>query len=382
MNAIVNTHIILEDGIIFNGTVLYNDDKISAFGEASEIEVPDGALVFDAKGKYTAPGFVDIHNHGGGGFWFHNEPENAAKHFLKHGQTTVLATIYFNLDFQQTIDAINTIKAASREGSARIIKGLYMEGPYMNPLYGSDNKNLKWKNIISPEEFIPIVDTAGDFVKVWCIAPEREKIEDFCIYAKKVNPSVVFSIGHSHAGEKEIFKLKRYGLINQTHHINSVNVPGKYVGSRGVANDEVCLYDEDIYAELICDYNAIHVQEFQLRLTAKIKGIDKIILITDSCPFEGINNKDVAYGPDLGYDSDGNLAGSKLTMDNACRNMMRHSGYGLCHVIKFATANPAKMAGLFDEVGSIEVGKKANLIIIDDMINVEKVIFEGKDAEI
>ena len=382
MNAIVNTKIILEDGLIFNGTILYEKDIITAYGESSEITVPSGTKVIDAGGKYTAPGFVDIHNHGGGGYWFHNQPEEAAKHFLKHGQTTILATIYFNLDYEQTMNAINTIRDAREKGVARIIKGLYMEGPYMNPKYGSDNKNLKWKNVISADEFVPIVDNAGDFVKVWCIAPERENIEEFCKYAKKVNPSVVFSIGHSIAGDKEIFKLKHYGLINQTHHLNSVPVSGKYVGSKGVANDEVCLYDEGIYAELICDYNGIHVQPFQLRLTAKIKGIDKIILITDSCPFEGKNSEKVAYGPDLGYDSDGNLAGSKLTMDNACRNMMRHSGYGLCHVIKFATANPAKMVGIFDEVGSIDVGKKANLIIIDDMINVEKVIFEGEEMAI
>jgi len=253
----------------------------------------------------------------------------------------------------------------------------------MNTLYGSDNKNLKWKGKISAEEFTKVVDTAGDFVKVWCIAPEREGIEDFVKYAKKVNPSVVFSIGHSDAGNEEIYKLKRYGLINQTHHCNAVVVPGIMKGVKGIGNDEVCLYDDEIYAELICDCLGIHVHPFLLRLVTKIKGIDKIILITDSCAW-GDNkcHKDVAYSPDLAYDSAGHLSGSRMTMDGACRNMMKHTGYGLCHVIKFATANPAKMAGIFDEVGSIARGKKANLIIIDDMINLENVIFEGETLDL
>lgn len=382
MNAIVNTKIILESGIIWDGAVLYEGDRITSFGESSEVQVPSAVKAYDAKGNYTAPGFVDVHNHGGNGHWFYNEPEDAARHFLKHGETTVLATVYFNLDYDQTIQAMNTIRDASAAGCARIIKGLYMEGPYMNPLYGSDNKNIKWKAKIAAEEFAEIVDTAGDFVKVWCVAPERECIEDFVKYAKQVNPRVVFSIGHSDAGPEDIDKLKRYGLINQTHHGNSVVVPGLARGTKGVGNDEACLYDEDIFAELICDYNGIHVRPFMLRMVAKIKGVDKIILVTDSCPFGGKNREGVAYGPDLGYDSEGHLAGSKLTMDSACRNMMRHTGYGLCHVVKFATANPAKMAGIFDEVGSIDVGKKANLIVIDDMVNVKKVIFEGEEVAV
>ncbi len=87
---------------------------------------------------------------------------------------------------------------------------------------------------------------------------------------------------------------------------------------------------------------AVHVKPHMLRMVTKIKGIDKIILITDSCPIEGnIAREGVPQCYDLGYDSSGNVAGSKLTMDIVCRNMMKHTGYGLCHVIKFATINPA-----------------------------------------
>ena len=84
--------------------------------------------------------------------------------------------------------------------------------------------------------------------------------------------------------------------------------------------------------------------------------------------------------PDLGYDKQGWVCGSRMTMDVACRNMMMHTGYGLCHVVKFASANPAKMLGVFEQIGSIEAGKQANLIVIDHMVNVKRVFFHGEEV--
>ncbi len=86
----------------------------------------------------------------------------------------------------------------------------------------------------------------------------------------------------------------------------------------------------------------------------------------------------IAYGPDLSYDYEGSLAGSRLTLDNTCRNLMVHTGYGLCHAIQMATINPARHLGIDDEVGSLEVGKKANLIIINDRIEVKSVFLNGE----
>lgn len=105
-----------------------------------------------------------------------------------------------------------------------------------------------------------------------------------------------------------------------------------------------------------------------------------MILITDASgsragyqPGPGI-----AYGEDLAYDDEGHLAGSRLTLDAACRNMMKHTGYGICHAIHFATINPARMLGIDRELGSLAAGKKANLIICDDQIRINQVILEGE----
>ena len=134
-------------------------------------------------------------------------------------------------------------------------------------------------------------------------------------------------------------------------------------------------------SELICDENGIHVEPDLIKMVVRTKGVEKMILITDSMAISGdyTNNEaeGIAYGPDLNYDYEGHLAGSHLTLDGAVRNMMRHTGYGLCHAVRMASLNPAKLLGLDHEIGSLAPGKKANLILIDDMVHVKKVWLEG-----
>jgi N-acetylglucosamine-6-phosphate deacetylase len=380
MKAIVNTKLVLEDGIVWDGALTMEGDRIVQCGWSVDVEIPADAEIIDAGGLYTTPGFVDVHNHGGNGAWFYQEPERAAEFFLAHGETTILPTLYFNLNRETMLAGAERIRRASRSGAGRVMAGLYMEGPYMNTKYGSDNNNIKWKEEIDPAEYALLVDTLGDFVKVWCIAPERPGIESFMQYALTINPNVVFSVGHSIASPEQIYALKRYGLVNETHHANNGAPKGLARGTKGVGPDEVCLYDSDFYAEMICDSQAIHVRPFMQRLVIRIKGTDRVILITDSCPFDGQAREGVAQAQDLGYDSEGHLAGSKITMDQACRNLMKHTAYGLCHAIKFATINPARMARLDREVGSLEPGKKANLLIMDDMVRIQRVFLEGESV--
>jgi N-acetylglucosamine-6-phosphate deacetylase len=119
-----------------------------------------------------------------------------------------------------------------------------------------------------------------------------------------------------------------------------------------------------------------------IKMVVRTKGVERMILISDSMCDKGKYKNNVqagiAYGPDLNYDDAGFLAGSHLTLDNACRNLMKHTGYGLCHAIRFASINPARLLGIDGEVGSIAPGKKANLIVIDDQVQVQTVLFEGE----
>ena len=382
MKAIVNAKLIMEDGIIWDGAITWHGERIVQVGWTSEVQIADDTECIDANGLYVAPGLIDIHNHGSLEHLFVDEPIKCAEHFLKHGETTVLPTLYCNLTLEQMIQGVKNIREISTEGIGRIIGGLYMEGPYMNG-EGSNQKHILWGGDISEEEYMPLVEFVKGYARIWAIDPARKGIESFMKRVKAEDSDVIFAMGHSHATASECRKVKKYGLKVQTHHGDSGKAPGHAQGTIGSGCDEFTLYDPDIYAELICDENGIHLDSNMIKMVVRTKGVEKIILITDSMPLSGdyTNNQEegIAYGPDLNYDYEGHLAGSHLTLDNACRNLMKHTGYGLCQAIRFATLNPARLLGIDDQVGSLEEGKIANLILIDDTVNVKKVILHGEE---
>ena len=381
MKAIVNTKLILEDGIIFDGVITYENGRIVSLGKAGQAEIPEGAEILDAQGLYTAPGLVDIHNHGGADFLFHEDPAHCCEFFLKHGQTTVLPTFYCNLTAEQMVEGLEKVEALVGTDAGKMIPGVYMEGPYMAG-FGSNQKYILWNGEITREEYAPLLEKFKNAALIWAIDPAREGIEGFMQDVKKANPNAIFAMGHSTATAAQCRKLKKLGIKVQTHHGDSGKAKGRAQGTVGAGCDEFTLYDPDIFAELICDENGIHQDADMIKLLVRTKGVERVILITDHMAdkdhFTNNEAEGILYGPDLNYDYEGHLAGSHLTLDNACRNLMRHTGYGLCHAIRMASLNPARLLGLDDEIGSLEVGKKANLILIDDTVSVKTVILEGK----
>ena len=142
MILIENAKVVLENGILFGGGILVDGDRIVEVLDSADIRAREGVDRWDAGGLYAGPGFVDIHVHGGGKYMFHSEPEKAAGHFLRHGETTVLATLYYDLSRERFLEAIDRVKRAIATPEGSTIKGFYMEGPYMNPAYGaSPEKN-------------------------------------------------------------------------------------------------------------------------------------------------------------------------------------------------------------------------------------------------
>lgn len=381
IKAITNTNLILESSIIFDGVIIWEDDTIISLGKASEIKIPDTAEIIDAGGLYTAPGLIDIHNHGGPNFLFHENPLDCCEFFLKHGHTTVLPTFYCNLTLEEMLDGSKIIKEVAKNGAGRIIGGIYMEGPYMNGI-GSNQKSICWTGAIDPKEYLPLIDQVNDIVKIWALDPGRQGIEQFISDVVSANSNAIFAMGHSNCSAAQCRKVKKYGLKLQTHHCDSGKCPGRAQGTIGSGCDEYTLLDPDIYAELICDENGIHVDPEMLKMVIRTKGVERIILITDHMVDKNHykNNEEdgVLYGPDLNYDYEGHLAGSHLTLDNACRNIMSHTGYGLCHAVRMASLNPAILLGIDHKVGSLEIGKKANIILIDDRFAVKDVFFEGE----
>lgn len=379
MVYIHNAKVVLENGILFDGAILLEGDRIAAVGDRREVEVPEGCEMIDADGAYVGPGFVDIHVHGGAGHMFDSEPLQAAEHFLRNGETTILATLYYNLSKEGFLDSIKTVQAAMAAGGAgQAIAGIYMEGPYMNPKFGAMPERNKWKGAITEEAYKEVVDTVGTDAFVWSVAPEREGIEEFVKYAGSVNPHAVFAVGHSEATPAQVRKMKRYGLCLQTHCMDATGSYSEWVGTRGAGPDEACLTDPDMYAELICDSGAVHVNKDLINLIVKTKGVDKVVLITDSFVSDLPAPEKLKHITDLIFDENCWLSGSKLTMNVACRNIMSHTNCGIAQAFLMGSRNPARVLGLEDEIGTIEAGKRADLVFVDDVFNVKKVILGGK----
>ena len=374
--AVTNASVVLEGGIIWDGVILISGERILKVGTGTEIEIPPDAVIIDADGAYVGPGFVDIHVHGGGGFETHKEPLKAAEFFLCHGTTTLLGTPVYTQPFDDMLDSINKINDAMKK--SKVIKGMYLEGPYMNPKYGSFADLNPWRGPIDPAQYKPLVDAAGLNARVWAIAPEREGLIPFLEYARSVNPDVVFAVGHSEATPAEIRRLGKYKPTIQTHSMCATGRLPVFAGTRAYGPDEYCFTDNSIYTEMISDSCGIHVHPDMQKLLIHNKGIDKTVLITDSTNFAFPNPENLAHVTDLNFDHNGGIAGSKLTMDKACRNIMSSTNCGIAQAFIMAALNPAKAVGLGDELGSIEPGKLADLVFTDDRFNVKKVMLCGE----
>lgn len=379
MICIENAKVVLENGIIWDGVVLVDGDRIIKVGKRGEMEIPENAERVDANGAYVGPGFVDIHVHGGNNFKFDADPDKAIEYFLANGETTVLGTFYFDLSGDEYIEAAEKVRKVMRSGGAGdALAGIYMEGPYMNPKYGSNPQNNKWRGDISASDYEKFVDNFGDIVRVWAIAPERDGLEPFMKYAKKVNPDVVFAFGHCEANADQIRKLKKYGIKTQTHCMDATNSVSKWFGVRGNGPDEACLADPDIYAELISDSLGVHVNSDNQRLILRAKGYDRVVLISDSVVSDEKAPPELEHVTDLVFDSNGWLGGSKLTMGAACKNIMQHTNCGIAQAFLMASRNPAQVIGMYDEIGSIEEGKRANLVFVNDVFDVKRVMLNGR----
>ncbi len=377
---IENAKVVLENGIIWDGAIVIEDGKIVDVGNSYDIKVPADAEHIDAGGAYVGPGFVDIHVHGGDGSRFFDEPEKVAKHFLKHGETTILPTSSYGMEYDDMMDGIRRVKDAMK--TTKSIKGIYMESPYMSNKYGASNGIDNWNvNDIKPEDYIPMVDELGSVVKVWVIAPEREGIKPFVEYAKKVNPDVVIAVGHSEATPDQIKSLG--GKLRPTLSTHLFNATGRQTGHggiRGYGPDEYCLANNEMYAELISDSLGVHVHSDLQRMAVEAKGVYRIVLITDCTSETGAVPERFSHLRyiDVSFNDLGRLSGSKVTMNVACRNIMSHTRCGITEAFIMGSLNPARVIGMDDKIGSIESGKVADLVFVDDKFNVQKVMQEGE----
>ena len=322
------------------------------------------------------PGCVDIHVHAGNDLESFPHPKEVAEFFLDHGHTAFFPTPFYSQNFQEILKGIANVKAAMPE--VPTIKGIYMEGPFTNPDYGANRDINPWRHEITPQEYEAMADLGGTDIKVWTIAPERTDLLPFMAYARKVNPDVVFALGHSEATPMQVRALGKYRPTLMTHVFDATGRQPVLIGTRGYGPDEYALQTPEMYCELISDSCGIHVHPEMQRLLLQSKGVDKVVLITDCTQAVGENPSALAHITDLNFDHNSDLCGSRLTLDQACKNIMAATNCGIAQAFLMAATNPAKVVGMYDEIGSIAPGKAADLVFVTDRFQVQRVLVAGK----
>jgi len=373
MKAIINGKIILANQILTGQVLLYNEtiEKIipEDFFSADSVD-----LVIDAAGKYVSAGFINLHIHGCHGFDTMDDTPEALdtirEGMAQSGVTAFLPTT-MTYDFPTIYRSFDQIRAAMGKKIGAQILGCHVEGPFISEVYKGAQSS---KYIITPD--FSYLEPYKDIIKIVTIAPEKLVDDRFINECKKNH--IVVSMGHSSATYEEAMAAIAAGVGQVTHLFNGLQpLHHRRPSVVGAALDTA------VNCEIIADN--VHVHPAMQRLVYKIKGKEQLILITDSmraCMLPDgeseLGGQVVIVKGQIARLRDGTIAGSVLTMNEAIRRFWLNTGVPLQDVIRLVTINPAKELLLDDKMGSIAVGKEANLTIFDDNIFISQTIVEGR----
>ena len=341
----------------------------------------------DANGSYVSPGFIDTHVHGGMGFDFNEADESgifkAANAHLKHGTTALLPTVC-SRPMSAIPDIVVAIKRAAARDMMPHIPGLHLEGPYLNASQ-SGGINPKYLTAPKKEEYVPIFEKCGDFIKKVTFAPELDGANELFLFLKE--SSIVASAGHTDATIDEIARFRDMGLDMVTHLYSSMASITRNQGYRMLGTVEAAFYFEDIYAEVIAD--GIHLPPRLLELIYRFKGADKICLITDAIRaalLEVTEKSKTDIEQEFGMIIEDGIAkmphrqcfaGSLATADRLIKTMRPIAG--LENSVKMLTEIPAISHSLKGK-GRLSEGYDADIVIFDEDISIEKIIIKNNNG--
>jgi N-acetylglucosamine-6-phosphate deacetylase len=377
MKALIHARIITLDTVIEDGSILFKEGRIVNFGRASDLFIPEESELIDACGWYVGPGFVDIHCHGGGRFSAIDEPDKAASYHLAHGTTSLTLSIAYNVSYEKTLTAIDAIKMAMLKNEPGNINGIFFEGPYNNPKYGAKADSGR---SINPIEYELLYKKASSSIRQWMYAPELEYGDEFARFV--VSKGIPLAIGHTCASPADIKRSVDIGASICTHLFDAM---GSHLGNDSIKDTgmiqenvaDIALITNELFLEIICDAKGVHVKPANLKLAYKCGGPDRVALITDyatkTCMplFDSEDN-------DVNVNEKGEISGSLITMDMALKNMHHFTAAPITHLFKMAAATPARAIRIFDTVGSIDVGKYANFVLLDEALCLKKVFLKGE----
>ncbi|GGF89682.1 N-acetylglucosamine-6-phosphate deacetylase [Paenibacillus aceti] len=383
---ITHAKVVTPKGIIANGAVTIQDGVITYVGTADGVP-PEAAQLetVDAAGKYILPGFIDVHVHGGMLEDF-SKPSKAGfdaitKLHASQGTTLMLATtMTMPKDVLDGVLAeVNNYMHSDMPYAQ--LGGVHLEGPFISP---------KWPGAQNPTHIVP---PNKDWIEQWeeqypglikqvTFAPEREGSHDLIRYLRK--KGIAAAAGHTDATYEEIMSAQAVGLNHSVHMFNAMTpLHHRKPGTAGAI-----LSTPAISAEIIAD--GIHVHKAAIKLLASVKTDHNLLLITDAMSAAGLGNGDYMLG-DLPVvvkdnvctlkESEGTLAGSTLTMIRGFRYLVQEVGLSIERASEAASVNPAKLLRMSHITGSIETGKQADLLMIDNDLELQQVWIKGRKFE-
>lgn len=383
---IFNGKVITPYKIIQGGTVLVSKGVITAVSEKN-IEVND-AIEIDANGQYIAPGFIDIHVHGGGGYDFMDGTEEAflkiAETHAQYGTTSMLPTTLSSSkeELIQTLTLYEKVSLKNKSGAQFL--GMHLEGPYfaMSQRGAQDPKYIRDPD---PDEYKDIL-SCFNCVKRWSAAPELKGAIEFSQYLR--SKDVLPALAHTDAIYEEILEAFENGYTLATHLYSGMSGVTRRNAYRYAGVIESAYIIDEMDVEIIAD--GIHLPPPLLKLVYKIKGADRTALITDAMRAAGmppgesvlgslqnglkvIVEDGVAKLPDRS-----SFAGSVATADRLIRTMVFMADIPLIDAVKMATSTPARILRILDHKGAIAVNKDADIVLFDDNINIGMTIINGK----
>ena len=386
--VIINGKLIFPNEIWENGYIILENGLISDITR-EEPEINSSDNVIDAKGNYVAPGFIDIHTHGAGNSDFMDATVDAylniAETHARYGTTALLPTTLTSTDEElfYTFDIYKKAKEENKKGAQFL--GMHLEGPYFaySQRGAQDPKYLK--NPI-PEDYMKILGRTDDIVR-WSIAPEL----DGAIELGKVLKSkdIIASVAHTDAVFEEVVEaFESGGYTLMTHFYSAMSSVTRRNAYRYAGAVEAGYYLDGMDVEIIAD--GIHLPQSLLKLIYKLKGSDRIALVTDSMRGAGMPDGHYKLGSlEKGQEvlvEDGvaklldrsAFAGSVATADRLVRTMVQIAEVPLVEAVKMITLVPARILKVNHKKGSLAKGMDADIVIFDDQINIQATIIGGK----
>jgi len=375
----------LINGVFRPCDLLLQDGKITRIGAASLTAAgtePAASMTaptrIDIKGRRLIPGFIDIHTHGAIGIDFNHaskdEVRKVASFFASQGVTSFLPCVM--------TDTLATMKrqliilsGGDLAGGAKLI-GIHLEGPFLNPQY----KGAMPEALLQACNFKVFKDlqkAASGKIRLITVSPELEGAIDFISQLSEA--AVRVSLGHSGASYEETIAAINAGATSATHIMNAMKLLHMHDPAILTA-----VLESDIYAEMICD--GFHLHPPIIRLLLKTKGFNRMIAVSDSTMAAGLgdgkyklgSNDIIVKNGDALLASDGTRAGSTLTMIKTLQNLQNFSGASLEEISPLLSENPARMLGIYEQTGSIEEGKQADLAVLDSHSQLVMTIIDGK----